>query len=517
MSNAAKPGLWRRLSLYAGALALVIIGVMTFAVLNADDPLPADGDRGGGQQAEAAPAEAAPGEAGPAARPAPRFPAALADAKPRTLLEAMAKSLPRAGQMLAKEETGRVLAFDASGRRLNLSLAAYHLALIKRNLAALSKGGQLTYALIHDVAADGRLHSWIIFPDGRIVAGQSARPFTGLASLPEGLDVTRFALSRAPQLKSQPERPRLDAEADASDDVRGNSLLVAKRRATLQETSAMLLPGDVGQVLAAGRGRLLILPVRDTGTAPYAALPVGGPGDAAARRWSFVVMQDIPTLASDDFGFDLAAVDLRQSVVVGDPDDMRDVRYRFKPLPGARKEALAIAGDLGLDGSAVLIGADATRPRVVDAIDRSNGKGMIYMATHAVADERNPLTRGFVVLSQTNLFAGELRVTRFRGWNRNHPLVVMSACQTALGRVFEGGTFGVARTWTNAGAGQVVASLWNVSDAATLKLMEHFALKLKAGQSAELALQSAQLAMLKDHPDDPRLWAGFTIIGKPTL
>ncbi len=86
------------------------------------------------------------------------------------------------------------------------------------------------------------------------------------------------------------------------------------------------------------------------------------------------------------------------------------------------------------------------------------------MATHAVADAKNPLTRGFVVLSQQNLFAGELRTQQFRGWDEHQPLVVMSACQTALGRVFDGGTFGVARTWTNAGAGQVVASLWNVSD-----------------------------------------------------
>jgi CHAT domain-containing protein len=96
-------------------------------------------------------------------------------------------------------------------------------------------------------------------------------------------------------------------------------------------------------------------------------------------------------------------------------------------------------------------------------------------------------------------------------------LVVMSACQTALGRVFDGGTFGVARTWTNAGAGQVVASLWNVSDAATLRLMERFARALKTGQAPEQAMQSAQLETLKDYPNDPRLWASFTVIGKPTL
>ena len=41
----------------------------------------------------------------------------------------------------------------------------------------------------------------------------------------------------------------------------------------------------------------------------------------------------------------------------------------------------------------------------------------------------------------------------------NEPLVVMSACQTGLGKVFEGGTFGLARAWCHAGSSQIVTSL----------------------------------------------------------
>jgi CHAT domain-containing protein len=272
-------------------------------------------------------------------------------------------------------------------------------------------------------------------------------------------------------------------------------------------------------VLAAGEGRLLVVPVRDTGTAPYAALPVRGPDDFAARRWSFVVMQDIRVLADSDgdSGFDMGAVDLSKSIIVGDPEDMRDVKYSFPALPGARKEAMAIAGELGVDERSVLIGASATRKNVVRAIDRSGGEGVVYMATHAVADPNNPLTRGFVVLSRDNLFAGELRTTKFNGWSERQPLVVMSACQTALGRVFEGGTFGVARTWTNAGAGQVVASLWNVSDLATYRLMTRFVAGLKQGKVPELAMQAAQLETIRNYPNDPKMWASFTIIGKPSI
>ncbi|NNF93658.1 MAG: CHAT domain-containing protein [Altererythrobacter sp.] len=100
----------------------------------------------------------------------------------------------------------------------------------------------------------------------------------------------------------------------------------------------------------------------------------------------------------------------------------------------------------------------------------------------------------------------------------------MSACQTALGRVLDGGGFGIARSWTTVGAGQVVSSLWNVSDNATKILMNHFLERLKAGDTPEIAMQKAQLKTMqartrdKRQPylDDPKMWASFSIYGKPS-
>jgi CHAT domain-containing protein len=480
---------------------------------------------------------------------APVMPEVLTEEGQQPLISAIAGTYPVIAQLATKEETGEVRAIRAAQSETRLDQARQDLANIKRNLAALSTNGLPTYALIHHVAGDGTLHAWIILPGGGVVAGATTEPYTDLGALPGGLGVDRIAATRGPQLKGT-ETPRLDAELDADfddaavdvdasaeshadaeldvdfvsgDDVdrgagrRSSPEAIRMRQQVLQDAAARLLPGNVRQVLAAGEGRLLIVPVRDTGTAPYAALPIRDPDDFAARRWSFVVMQDVNVLAADRSAFDVGQVDLARSVIVGDPEDMRDVKYDFPALPGARKEALAVANALGVEPRNVLIGSTATRRNVVRAIDRSAGAGVIYMATHAVADPKNPLTRGFVVLSRNNLFAGELRTTAFAGWSEREPLVVMSACQTALGRVFEGGTFGVARTWTNAGAGQVVASLWNVSDRATYRLMTRFVAGLKQGQLPEAAMQAAQLQTIRNYPDDPKMWASFTIIGKPSI
>jgi|GEM_PF-1886587 len=467
----------------------------------------------------------------------PPMPAVLPKNEEQPLLEAIASRYPVERQLESKAETGRVSPLQRASIRANLVRAEGDLAGIKRNLAELSRTGLPTYALIHNVAQDGILRAWLVFPDGGVVAGATAGPYAGLGTLQGGLGVERIAGTRGPQLKGQ-ERQRLDADADAGVDAdtdtdtvgnpdvergagrRDNSPeSIRKRQEVLADAAAMLLPGAIRQVLAAGEGRLLVVPVRDTGTAPYAALPIRNADDFAARRWSFVVMQDLSVLADvkRDVGFDMGKVDLSKSVIVGDPADMRDVQYSFPALPGARKEALAIARELGVDQRNVFIGADAKRKSVEAAINRSAGEGVIYMATHAVANPENPLTRGFVVLDQANWFAGEIRTAKFKGWSKHPPLVVMSACQSALGRVFDGGTFGIARTWTTAGAGQVVASLWNVSDLATYRLMTRFVTGLKQGKAPELAMQAAQLETIKNYPNDPKMWASFTIIGQPTI
>jgi CHAT domain-containing protein len=96
--------------------------------------------------------------------------------------------------------------------------------------------------------------------------------------------------------------------------------------------------------------------------------------------------------------------------------------------------------------------------------------------------------------------------------------VVLSACSTAVGPDLRGdGLQGLARGFLQAGAGAVVASLWEVDDRATAVLMRHFYEGLaRQGLSPDRALADAQRRMQRDHRwQHPRHWAGFVALGTP--
>jgi CHAT domain-containing protein len=95
-------------------------------------------------------------------------------------------------------------------------------------------------------------------------------------------------------------------------------------------------------------------------------------------------------------------------------------------------------------------------------------------------------------------------------------LVVLSACETALGKEVKGeGLEGLTRGFMYAGARQVVASLWQVDDVATAELMQSFYEgMLKHGLKPAAALRQAQIAMWKQtRHAAPYFWAGFVMQG----
>ncbi|WP_443478267.1 CHAT domain-containing protein [Novosphingobium aerophilum] len=495
-------------------VAVLALSALVLSGCNAEPRKP-PADRAASSESKAA-SPAPPASAAPP--PAP-IPAELTPGDRALLLEAIAGSELFARVLRNKERTGKVV---APGKERDLAKAERDLATIRERLAALSGDGMPTFALIHTLRGGAAMNAWLIGPDGGVAHGFYDRDYTGLSLMVDGLGVRRLAATRGNRPKGTPPPP---PDVERGNLIRDRSPEVVQLRGeTLERTREMLLPGAVGDALGTRSGRLLVIPAMDTGTAPYAALPLRN--GTAVSHWSFVILPDVDTLTGADPTFDYRALDIGKAIVVGNPDLSSDRKFDWAPLPGAQREAVMVSRELDDPATVLMTGTQATRGNLTRAIAARPDAGLVYLATHAVSDPRNPLTRGFIAMSgkEGHYYAGDIRQARFPDWKRHHPLVVISACQTALGRVFDGGGFGVARSWTTAGAGQVVASLWNVSDQATAILMTRFVERLKAGDVPEIAMQKAQFATMnarnakgeRPYANDPKMWASFMIFGKPS-
>ncbi|MBR6277647.1 MAG: CHAT domain-containing protein, partial [Bacteroidales bacterium] len=94
----------------------------------------------------------------------------------------------------------------------------------------------------------------------------------------------------------------------------------------------------------------------------------------------------------------------------------------------------------------------------------------------------------------------------------NTKLVVLSACETARGKIFPvDGVFGLQRAFKQAGAGSILMSLWKVDDNVTSIFMEHFYKFLFETNDRNEALKKAQDEVRKQYPD-PYYWAAWVML-----
>ena len=116
------------------------------------------------------------------------------------------------------------------------------------------------------------------------------------------------------------------------------------------------------------------------------------------------------------------------------------------------------------------------------------------------SNEKTPLNDGIIT-------AEEIAMLDLR----NTELVVLSACETAIGVNLQEGFGGLVRAFKNAGVKSILASLWKVPDDATAKLMTSFYKLFLSGIEMHLALKMAQKEVSKLYPD-PYYWAGFILL-----
>ncbi len=209
---------------------------------------------------------------------------------------------------------------------------------------------------------------------------------------------------------------------------------------------------------------------------------------------------------------------VERGLFVANPNYPDDLEWEFPDLPGTEVEVDYITKSLEASSYQVLKGRNATVKNIKRHICDCD---LLYFATHGISNQENPLDSSFLVLSDT--YWGPSLLTARNIQDIRHEcdlkakLVVLSACQTGLGRDHAGGIIGLSRAFHIAGANHIVMSLWAINDQETAKLMGFFFdyLKTRSDLLPHEALRYAVLKYKSSVNDDPNYWASFSIFGIP--
>ena len=194
--------------------------------------------------------------------------------------------------------------------------------------------------------------------------------------------------------------------------------------------------------------------------------------------------------------------------------------YNVSPsrLLGTQEEAERIMKFAPAGAVMLLSGFAANRENTLER--DLQGYRILHFATHALTNNRHPALSGLLlstVDAQGHQQNGLLQMHDIYGLRLNADLVVLSACQTGLGKELSGeGVVGLTQGFLYAGSSSVVVSLWKVEDKATATLMSQFyQAMLKDGAAPSVALRRAKLMMYgQSSRQSPYYWSAFIIQGE---
>ena len=235
--------------------------------------------------------------------------------------------------------------------------------------------------------------------------------------------------------------------------------------------------------------------------------------------------------------------------------------WKLGRLAESRREVEQIAGLYARDQVSLLLGQQASEENVKTS-GRLSQYRFIHFATHGLLNEANPPYSGLILSLDTAgkappsatrkpgpaspqvatvapasagsagprstagqparsdgppLEDGLLQVYEVFNLKLNADLVVLSACETGLGKEVKGeGLMGLTHAFLYAGTPSVLVSLWNVQDRSTADLMINFYQQLDRGEDKAEALRQAKLRLIQQNRfAQPYYWAPFILIGSP--
>ena len=162
-----------------------------------------------------------------------------------------------------------------------------------------------------------------------------------------------------------------------------------------------------------------------------------------------------------------------------------------------------------------LKGTDATESAFKSAASEFD---ILHLAVHGIANNNSNLSNSLLFKNESDSANdGILHSYELLNLDLNARLVVLSACETGLGRQFKGeGIFSMARSFAYAGSESIIMSYWKAKDNATAEVMGNFYRYLVDGATVDNALREAKIAYIEGAEEltaHPSTWAAFVPLG----
>jgi CHAT domain-containing protein len=182
----------------------------------------------------------------------------------------------------------------------------------------------------------------------------------------------------------------------------------------------------------------------------------------------------------------------------------------FPPLPQAGKEVGLLENYFSPSQRLELTGANATATRFLSS--EPEKFSYLHFATHGTASRTRPLESAVILSPEGDSF--KLYARDVLKHPLNAYLVTISACNGAGTKSYAGeGLVGLSWAFLRAGAHNVIAGLWEVSNASTPQLMDELYKGLHAGEDPATALRKAKLTLVHSSGNyrKPFYWAPFLV------